>query len=324
MMHFSRLTIASRWHARSFSGGRSGAGKGSRSTEFVKHGLGQGSHIIAPIATAIGLVSGAAGSLVGMGGAFVSLPLVEKIFRLSQHQLHATSLAAVAATSVGGATGFSQTGSVDWKTAGLLAAGAGVGVLVGGRVAAQMEPLALKKLLGIFMISVSPLVIVQGRLKQWSTVKAVAEKEGEDPAGGDGAARGDTLGSMLGVGFASGITSGLFGVGGGAITVPGLTVSGHPYTTALGTSLAAMVIPTVIGATLQHIKGNVVWRVAGPLALGSFLGCQFGGSYIAVNVDEDVLRILFSGLMLGLGLRAFNAAKSAAILSSFKRGGGSV
>lgn len=74
---------------------------------------------------------------------------------------------------------------------------------------------------------------------------------------------------------------------------------------ALGTSLCAMVMPAMVGVYTHHKKGNVNWRVAPLLALGSSVGAYVGGREIATNLDEGVLRAGFSVLMLVLGAKTW-------------------
>ena len=51
---------------------------------------------------ATGALAGAFGSWVGLGGGFVSLPILTMVLRLTQHQAHGTSLCAVTATGFAG------------------------------------------------------------------------------------------------------------------------------------------------------------------------------------------------------------------------------
>lgn len=66
-------------------------------------------------AAAIGVTAGGLGSLVGMGGGFVAIPLLtSRLVGMGQHQAHATSVAAVLACGAAGAASFATAGSVDW------------------------------------------------------------------------------------------------------------------------------------------------------------------------------------------------------------------
>lgn len=100
------------------------------------------------------------------------------------------------------------------------------------------------------------------------------------------------------LGFFAGVLAGLFGVGGGVLFVPTLVlVLGLTQVHAQATSLLA-IIPTVLaGAWRQHRYGNVNWRAALVLGVGSIAGVE-GGVELARALPEGVLRRLFGALML--------------------------
>jgi uncharacterized protein len=107
-----------------------------------------------------------------------------------------------------------------------------------------------------------------------------------------------TIALALCLGFAAGVLSGLFGVGGGILFVPTLAfVVGLGQLDAQATSLAAMIPVVAFGAWQQHRAGNVRWRAALAIGLASVLGV-IGGAAVATSVPEALLRDLFAGLLL--------------------------
>jgi uncharacterized protein len=116
------------------------------------------------------------------------------------------------------------------------------------------------------------------------------------------------------LGFVGGVLAGLFGVGGGILFVPALVlVLGLTQVHAEATSLLA-ILPTVIaGAWRQHRYGNVDWRAALIVGLGSIAGVE-GGVQLAKALPEDVLRRLFAVFTLfvaaNLAWRAFRTKPS--------------
>jgi uncharacterized membrane protein YfcA len=100
------------------------------------------------------------------------------------------------------------------------------------------------------------------------------------------------------LGFLAGILAGLFGVGGGILFVPTLTLGlGLTQIHAEATSLLA-VLPTVAaGAWRQQRYGNVRWRTALVVGLSAVAGVE-GGVLVAEAISEGVLRRLFGALML--------------------------
>ena len=108
---------------------------------------------------------------------------------------------------------------------------------------------------------------------------------------------------LFGLGSFSGFQAGLFGVGGGAIVVPALTLfTDLDHYQALGTSLCAMAFPAAVGTYTHYGKGNVALRVAPALAVGAFVGAYVGGQ-LGLTIDEDNLRYGFGSMMIVLGIR---------------------
>lgn len=115
----------------------------------------------------------------------------------------------------------------------------------------------------------------------------------------------------LALGFAAGVLSGTFGVGGGILFVPTLTlVVGLSQLGAQATSLAAMIPVVVLGAWRQHRVGAVDWRAAMIAGLASGVGVA-GGALLADALGDETLRRLFAGLLVVTAAHlAWSAARS--------------
>jgi uncharacterized membrane protein YfcA len=102
------------------------------------------------------------------------------------------------------------------------------------------------------------------------------------------------------LGALAGVFAGLFGVGGGILFVPTLTlVLGLTQIHAEATSLLAVLPAALVGAWRQHAYGNVRWRPALVLGLAALAGVE-GGVQIAEALPEHALRRLFGVLMLAV------------------------
>jgi uncharacterized membrane protein YfcA len=102
----------------------------------------------------------------------------------------------------------------------------------------------------------------------------------------------------LGLGLAAGVLAGLFGVGGGILFVPALTiVLGVEQHHAQGTSLLAIIPTVVVGTWRQQRYGNVRWQPAVTLGLAGIAGIVAGG-FLAESLSGGVLRRLFGVLLL--------------------------
>jgi len=113
------------------------------------------------------------------------------------------------------------------------------------------------------------------------------------------------------LGFAAGVLSGTFGVGGGILFVPTLTlVVGLSQLGAQATSLAAMIPVVILGAWRQHRVGAVDWRAATIAGLASGVGVA-GGALLADALGDETLRRLFAGLLVVTAAHlAWSAARS--------------
>ena len=100
------------------------------------------------------------------------------------------------------------------------------------------------------------------------------------------------------LGFAAGVLSGMFGVGGGVLFVPTLAlVLGLTQLGAQATSLAAMIPVVALGVWRQHRYGNVRWRAGVIVGVASGLGV-IGGAAVAESLADETLRRLFAGLLI--------------------------
>jgi uncharacterized membrane protein YfcA len=102
------------------------------------------------------------------------------------------------------------------------------------------------------------------------------------------------------IGLVAGVLAGLFGVGGGILFVPTLTlVLGLTQIHAEASSLLAILPTAAAGAWRQRTYGNVRWRPALILGLSAVIGVE-AGVQIAEALPEHALRRLFGVLMLAV------------------------
>lgn len=106
------------------------------------------------------------------------------------------------------------------------------------------------------------------------------------------------------LGLAAGVISGLFGIGGAVLIIPGLVLllkmSQHA---ANGTSLGALLLPVGLLGFLQYYKrGEVNLVYAGIIAGGLFLGALLGAK-LAGNMSDQSLRRAFGVFLLLLSVK---------------------
>jgi uncharacterized membrane protein YfcA len=114
----------------------------------------------------------------------------------------------------------------------------------------------------------------------------------------------------IALGVAAGVLAGLFGVGGGILFVPTLTLGlGLTQLHAEATSLLA-IIPTVAAGTWRQYRyGNVRSGPAMAIGLAAIAGVEAGVT-VAEHVPEHVLQRLFGLLMIVIAAQvAWRAAR---------------
>ena len=105
------------------------------------------------------------------------------------------------------------------------------------------------------------------------------------------------------IGVVTGIMSGIFGIGGGIVIVPALLfVAKLPQKTAVGTSLAALLLPVgALGVWTYWKGGHVETRGALLIAAGLLAGV-YGGSLFAQTLSESTMRKAFAVLLVGVAI----------------------
>jgi uncharacterized membrane protein YfcA len=107
-----------------------------------------------------------------------------------------------------------------------------------------------------------------------------------------------TIAVVVAVGLVGGLFAGLFGVGGGIVFVPTLTLGlGLTQLHGEATSLLAILPTAVVGSWRQHRYGNVDVRAGAAIGVASIAGVQLG-VVLAEALAEATLRRLFGVLLL--------------------------
>ncbi|HKY65236.1 MAG TPA: sulfite exporter TauE/SafE family protein [Acidimicrobiales bacterium] len=106
------------------------------------------------------------------------------------------------------------------------------------------------------------------------------------------------------VGLAAGFLSGLFGVGGGVLMVPGLVlVLGMGQRLAHGTSLAAIVPIALAGVLGYALEGEVDWVVSLFLVVGAAGVGAFVGTYLLHLLPTRLLALVFAAVLVATAVR---------------------
>jgi uncharacterized membrane protein YfcA len=107
---------------------------------------------------------------------------------------------------------------------------------------------------------------------------------------------------LLVIGVSAGISSGIFGIGGGILIVPALMYwAKFSQHAAIGTSLAILLPPVGLAAVTEYYRsGNVDLKAAGIVAAGVLVGGWLG-AYLANQVNGQTLKLIFGLFVLAMG-----------------------
>jgi hypothetical protein len=99
---------------------------------------------------------------------------------------------------------------------------------------------------------------------------------------------------LIGIGLLAGVMAGMFGIGGGNVIVPLLTLALHyPPKRAIATSLGAILFPFGIpGVILYSNAGNLDLAAAAWITGGLFIGTVFG-ALITIKLPGRTVKLLY-------------------------------
>ncbi len=238
------------------------------------------------VAVAIGVVS----ALLGVGGGGFIVPLLVLGGFVDEMRVAVgTSIAAVAFTSLSASKGYLRDGHVDLPVAFTLMPSIVAGAYMGAIASDVLPDETLSILFGVFLL--------------YPGYRMTFDR---GTGGFDGFAELSPRIQQLLVflfGGIVGFSSGLFGIGGGSLMVPALTlVMGLTITRAVATSLFAM-FPGAVAASLQQWRqANLVPEYALPLMAGVAVGAYLGPT-LAKHVPKKAVRQAFGVLLFLVALR---------------------
>lgn len=240
----------------------------------------------------VGILVGMFGALLGIGGGVFLVPVLALFFDVPMHMAIGAGLIAVIATSCAASSVYVARGLANVSLALILEMATALGAVTGGIVAGLVSGRALSFLFGIMMLYVTYHMARGG----WKGGLSVAES-----VEWTGNRRSYSLG--MAVSYLAGNISGLLGIGGGVIKLPAMyLIMGVPFREAAATSNLMVGATAAASAFVYYARGDVDLTVAGPAALGTFLG-GLVGARLLVRFRVRHLTLLFSLVMLYFALQ---------------------
>jgi hypothetical protein len=261
------------------------------------------------LASPLGFLIGLALGALGGGGSIVAVPALVYVAGQDPAAATTTSLLVVGTAAVVGMVGHARAGRVRFR------AGAIVGVTgIGGSLAGSALNRSIDGDLLLLGFALLVLVAAWRMATGCPSCTRVGEERAvaaSDPPESTGigvavlARRRVDAGAALRValvGTAVGFLTGLFGVGGGFVIVPALTlVLGFTMPQAVGTSLLVIAVNVATALAARVGTSGVEWSVAVPFTAAALAGV-LAGSSLASRVDAGALVRWFAGSLVVLSL----------------------
>jgi uncharacterized membrane protein YfcA len=229
-----------------------------------------------PLGLLIGLIVGA----VGAGGAILALPVLVYVLGEGVGPASTASLIVVALAAAVGAGTHARGGHVCWRLAFTFSAPAAAGSLLGAIANAQVSP-------ELLILAFIPVMLV--------AAGATWQRAGEGREPGEGPCPAVRAGPTAAAGLGVGLLTGFFGVGGGFMIIPVLTLwLGAGFRRAVATSLVIITL-TGTAALASHLVAGAApsWDVTVALAGGTAVGALVGAS-VSQRLPQAVLGRAFA------------------------------
>ena len=243
------------------------------------------------------------GSLVGLGGGMILVPILLLLhnnvtgFEWATNQaVVAITLVAMIFTALSSLRAYLKIKTVDIKTGTILLTGTIPGSILGTWLNGVLDTSNFSLYFGIFLLLMFLLLLLDreklGQARKPKATDRIREFE----------VKGETytyhISILVGffVSFLIGTLSALFGIGGGIIAVPAMIILfGMPVHIAIATSMFMVFFTSLFSATTHALSGNIIWEYAIFFIIGAILGGTLGSrvnQLLKGKALEWILRIL--------------------------------
>lgn len=259
-----------------------------------------------------GVATGALSGVFGVGGAVISTPAIRAL-GASALVAVGTTLPSIIPGAASGTARYVRERLIDWRVVAWTVP-VGVVATVAGSFLSKVVPGEghLLMLLTAGLLGFSALGMYRSGQAandaddRAAASEALAPESDAEVAPAAAAVAGTASAGVapvrfVAVGLVAGLLSGLLGVGGGIVMVPGFTqVARVPIKEAIATSLACVALFAVPGTVTHALLGDIDWRFALLLAVGVVPGARIGAG-LTVRANDRRLRTVVAAF---LGLTA--------------------
>lgn len=247
----------------------------------------------------VGVAAGVFAGLFGIGGGIIIVPSLILMAGFPLVKATGTSLAAILLpVGILGVIAYHRAKVIDLRASVYLAVGLLTSVALGAWFANKLPVPVMQRLFAAFCLYVSwNFIDPVRRVRRWRGLDVAPGPEPET------APRPHPPG-LIAIGALAGVMAGMFGIGGGNIIVPLLTlVLGYPAKRAIATSLGAILLPFGLpGLFVYYNQGNLDITAAAWVALGLFIGTVFG-ALITIRLPSATVKVLYGFFLLFVAAR---------------------
>ncbi|MEN6309911.1 MAG: sulfite exporter TauE/SafE family protein, partial [Acidobacteriota bacterium] len=242
-----------------------------------------------PWLVVVGILAGVFSGLFGIGGGIIIVPSLILLAGFPLVKATGTSLAAILLpVGILGVLAYYRAKILDIRASLFIALGLLTSVALGAWFANKLPVEIMRRFFALFCLYVGGNFIDPiRRVRQWRGRDVAPKRDPEmnprPPAPG-----------LIGIGALAGVMSGMFGIGGGNIIVPLLTLGlGFPAKRAIATSLGAIMLPFGLPGVLVYARqGTLDLAAAGWVALGLLAGTVVGAR-ITIRLPSATVRLLY-------------------------------
>jgi len=253
------------------------------------------------------VAAGFLGSLTGLGGGVVIVPLLALVFGVDIRYAIGASLVSVIATSSGAAAAYVKEGYSNLRIGMFLEIATTIGALAGASLAARMSTSAIAVIFGVVLFY-SAYLSNRSRPEHSSAARpdplaTFLRMDSTYPTtDGPRSYSVHNVPGGFGLMFVAGGLSGLLGIGSGAVKVLAMDqVMRIPFKVSTTTSNFMIGVTAAASAGVYLSRGYIDPVLAMPVMLGVLAGSMLGAR-VLTRAKSRILRIVFSLVILALGV----------------------
>jgi len=253
------------------------------------------------------IAAGLLGSITGLGGGVVLIPLLTIVFKVDIHYAIGTSLISVIATSSGAAAAYVKEGFSNIRIGMFLELATTFGAITGAFIAIYTQPYLIAVVFGVvllFTVVASFVIKYDIALPQKSSKLAMLLRLNSSYPTPEGEKKYNVTNVAGGFGMMAiaGIISGLLGIGSGALKVIAMDkIMRIPFIVSTTTSNFMIGVTAAASAGLYLNRGYIDPGLSFPVVLGVLSGAIIG-SKILVKAKTKILRLVFAIVIVLLGI----------------------